>query len=79
MQLSGGYLPWLWYRSEALSLFLDAHIGWYSHSEIGVTIIFFVLDGAKDTVLGLPFSLYRSAPDTHVSCCSEQRKLPAHV
>ena len=57
--LSGGYLPWLWYGSEALSLLLDAHISWYSHSEIATTIIFFLLDGAKDTVLGLPFSLYR--------------------
>ena len=61
VQLSGGWLPWLWYRSEALSLFLDAHISWYSHSEIATTIIFFLLDGAKDTALGLPFSLYRQA------------------
>ena len=56
--LSCYYLPWLWGQAELLSHFLAAHAPWYQHGEIGTTVIFFVLDGAKDTLLGLPFSLY---------------------
>jgi STE24 endopeptidase len=52
------YLPWLWGRAELLSQLLAAHTPGYRHGEIGTTIIFFLLDGAKDTLLGLPFSLY---------------------
>ena len=54
------YLPWLWGRADAISHFLAGHISWYWHSEIAVTVLFFLLDGAKDVVLGTPFSLYRT-------------------
>ena len=48
------YMPWLWDKSVRIleSMGLDA-----SH-EIKATIIFFLLDSAKDLVLGLPWSLY---------------------
>ena len=50
------YLPWLWERSlQILNAFgLDQ-----SH-EIIATVVFFLLDGAKDLVLGLPWSLYNT-------------------
>ena len=58
--LSCYYLPWLWGRADAASQALAGHISWYRHSELAVTIIFFLLDGAKDVALGLPFSWYRT-------------------
>ena len=56
--LSCYYLPWLWDTSDALTWHLAKRVSWLHHSEIAVTIVFFLLDSAKDTVLGLPFSLY---------------------
>ncbi|CAK0780161.1 hypothetical protein CVIRNUC_004953 [Coccomyxa viridis] len=52
------YLPWLWDRADAVTWFLARHIGWFHHNEIWVSVMFNLLDGAKDLVLGLPFGLY---------------------
>ncbi len=52
--LAVGYLPWLWGKSTALY----AASGFDPANEIGVTIVFFLLDSAKDLVLGLPWGLY---------------------
>lgn len=54
------YLPWLWGKSEALAQHLVSKISWLDSSEIPVTIVFFLLDGAKDTLISLPFSLYHT-------------------
>lgn len=54
------YLPWLWGHSETLTAYLAKKTGWFTSSEIAVTIMFFLLDGAKDTLIALPFSLYNT-------------------
>ncbi|KAK9914960.1 hypothetical protein WJX75_002949 [Coccomyxa subellipsoidea] len=58
--LSLYYLPWLWGKSETLTEYLAEKSGWFSSSEIPITIVFFLLDGAKDTLISLPFSLYHT-------------------
>lgn len=54
------YLPWLWGKSETVTQHLAKRTGWFSSSEIPITIIFFLLDSAKDTLISLPFSLYHT-------------------
>lgn len=56
--LSLFYLPWLWGKSETLTQYLAMNVSWLSSGEIPVTVVFFLLDGAKDTLIGLPFSLF---------------------
>lgn len=58
--LSLFYLPWLWGKSESLTQHLASKVSWLDSSEIPVTIVFFLLDGAKDTLISLPFSLYHT-------------------
>ncbi|BDA43105.1 CAAX prenyl protease 1 homolog [Coccomyxa sp. Obi] len=58
--LSVFYLPWLWGKSESVTQYLASKISWLDSSEIPVTIVFFLLDGAKDTLISLPFSLYHT-------------------
>ena len=58
--LSLYYLPWLWRKSETLTQYLAEKSGWFSSSEIPITIAFFLLDGVKDTLISLPFSLYHT-------------------
>jgi STE24 endopeptidase len=55
--LSFFYLPWLWGHSEALTAHLAKRTGWFKNGDIAVTIAFFLLDGAKDMLISLPFSL----------------------
>ncbi|EIE26911.1 hypothetical protein COCSUDRAFT_27312 [Coccomyxa subellipsoidea C-169] len=54
------YLPWLWGKSETVTQHLAKRTGWFSSSEIPITIMFFLLDSAKDTLISLPFSLYHT-------------------
>ena len=48
------YMPWLWQVSTRAV----KHVGLDPRNEIYVTIAYFLIDGFKDTVLGLPWSLY---------------------
>ena len=48
------YMPWLWDKSVQI---LES-FGLDETHEIKITILFFLLDSIKDTVLGLPWSLY---------------------
>ena len=48
------YMPWLWQVSTRAV----KAVGLDPKNEIYVTIAYFLIDSAKDTVLGLPWSLY---------------------
>lgn len=48
------YMPWLW----KVSMQAVKGVGLDPKNEIYVTIAYFLIDGFKDTILGLPWSLY---------------------
>ncbi len=48
------YMPWLW----KVSMQAVKSVGLDPQNEIYVTIAYFLIDGFKDTILGLPWSLY---------------------
>lgn len=47
-------MPWLWSQSGSVA----ARFGFNQSNEVLITVIYNILDGAKEIVLGLPFSLY---------------------
>lgn len=48
------YMPWLWSKSTSVA----AYFGFNESYEVLITIIYNILDSAKDVVLALPFGLY---------------------
>ena len=51
------YLPWAWQLSRDLLQYL----GFNPENEVLVTVTFSLLDGAKDLVLSLPWTIYGEA------------------
>ncbi|KAK9830225.1 hypothetical protein WJX72_010439 [[Myrmecia] bisecta] len=52
--LLNGYLPWMWDKSTAVAV----KLGYDASHEIKIAIIFMALEGLKDMILGLPWSLW---------------------
>lgn len=50
------YMPWLW----GISKKVVSYFGGNPENEILVTIAFFLIDSIKDTIVGIPFSLYNT-------------------